>query len=75
MFRVLDVPWYHADMKTHVLKLEATDEKAEIRFDLEFLATLTREQRVRLVLDRSRLLMEMLARNGHPIVPGVSKRA
>jgi uncharacterized iron-regulated protein len=61
-------------VQARILKLEGHDEQKEIEFELDFLLSLTIEQRVQLVLERSRLLLEMLARDGHPIVPGVSKR-
>lgn len=61
-------------MKSRILKMADHDEEREIRFELEFLAGLTVEERVRLVLERSRLLLEMLSENGHPLSPGVAKR-
>ena len=62
-------------MSDTTLKLREHDAEAEIRHELAFLASLTCEERVRLVLDRSRLLLEMMAQSGHPIVPGIAKRA
>lgn len=61
-------------MGTRILKLADHDEEAENRFHLEYLRSLTREQRVQLVIERSRMMLEMLARDGHPIVPGITKR-
>jgi len=61
-------------MKARVLKLKDHDEGREIVFELEFLARLTVEERVDLVLERSRMLYEMLARNGHSVTPGIVKR-
>ena len=66
---------YHRSMKARVLKLKNHDEEREIAFELAFLAGLTVEERVDLVLERSRMLHEMLARNGHTVTPGVVKRA
>ena len=57
-----------------ILKAKGYDESKEIEFELDFLAGLTVEERINLVLERSRLLMDMLADNGHPITPGISKR-
>jgi hypothetical protein len=57
-----------------ILKAEGHDESREIEFELDFLAGLTVEERINLVLERSRLLFDMLADNGHPITPGISKR-
>lgn len=61
-------------MVTRILKLEDHDEDREIRFELDYLASLTEEDRVRLALERSRMLLEMLARDGHPVVPSITKR-
>jgi len=59
---------------THILKMTGHDEQREIDFELAFLATLSVAERVRLALERSRLLVEMLERDGHPIVPGITRR-
>lgn len=58
-----------------VLKMVRHDERTEIEFELGFLASLSIEQRVALVLERSRLLREMLENHGHTLAPGHSKRA
>ena len=57
-----------------ILKAKGYNESKEIEFELDFLAGLTVEERINLVLERSRLLIDMLADNGHPIIPGISKR-
>ncbi|MBM4356438.1 MAG: hypothetical protein FJ109_22025 [Deltaproteobacteria bacterium] len=61
-------------MKARILKLADHDEKKEVELELDFLAELTVEQRVTLVLERSKLLLDMLRDNGYPLSPGVSKR-
>lgn len=61
-------------MGTRILKLEDHDEDREVRFELDYLASLTEADRVRRALERSRLLLEMLARHGHPVVPSITKR-
>jgi len=61
-------------MKAKVLKLAGHDEELERKFELEFLAGLSVEQRVQLVLERSKLLLDMLRENGYPLTPGVIKR-
>ena len=66
--------WYNTGMKTRILKLAEPDERLEIEFELGFLASLDCEDRVRLVLERSRLLREMLDEHGHPRVSGVTKQ-
>jgi hypothetical protein len=62
-------------MAKGILKIAIDDEEQELQFELEFLAGLSVEQRVRLVLERSRLLLDTLRQNGHPITPGVVKRS
>jgi hypothetical protein len=61
-------------MKALVVRDDKLQEQEQIRFELEFFAGLSVEERFRLVLERSKLLVEMLAQNGHPITPGVVKR-
>ena len=67
---------YNDLMKQRILKVSKDDERedVELEFELDFFARLSREELVRLVLERSRLLLEMLAQDGHPVVPGVTKR-
>jgi hypothetical protein len=62
-------------MKTKVTKLAQHDEALERDVELDFLADLTVEQRFELVLERSKLLLDMLRENGHPLTPGVTKRS
>ena len=62
-------------MNTKVTKLAQHDEVLEREVELDFLAELTLEQRLELVLERSRLLLDMLRKNGHPLTPGVTKRS
>lgn len=61
-------------METKVLKLSCHDEEREIQFELDYLQTLSETDRARLALERSRMLMEMLARDGHRILPSITKR-
>lgn len=66
---------YTVCMKTKVTKLAQHDEALERDVELDFLADLTVEQRFELVLERSKLLLDMLRENGHPLTPGVTKRS
>lgn len=62
-------------MKTRILKVHETDDETrEIAFQLDWLRSLTEEERVQLVLEWSRELIESLARNGHPLPAGITKR-
>jgi len=61
-------------MAGKILRLADHEESRETEFEIDYLLSLTVEQRVQLVLERSRLLLEMLASNGHPVVPGIIKR-
>jgi hypothetical protein len=61
-------------MKARVLKIARNKAEDEVEFELSFLASLTVEQRVALVLERSRLLHDMLEQNGHKPAAGISKR-
>jgi hypothetical protein len=66
--------WYNLTMKGRFLKLAKHDLDKEVAFELDFLAGLTVEERVALVLERSALLLEMLTSNGHSQPPGITKR-
>ena len=62
-------------MKAKVIKLAQHDEALELEVELDFLADLTVQQRFELVLERSKLLLDMLRENGYPLTPGVTKRS
>lgn len=49
----------------HVLKLTDQDEDKEIDFELEWLLSLTVQERFQLMIQRTRELNELLERNGH----------
>ena len=51
--------------RTRILKVDGHDEAAETEFELDFLRSLTTEERFDMVLKRSREMLEMLIRNGH----------
>lgn len=58
-----------------ILKLDHHDPDVERRFELDFLLSLTREERVALMLERSRLLREQMRPHEHPDAPRIVKRA
>jgi hypothetical protein len=57
-----------------VLKLADDDPEAERRFELDFLLSLTRDERVALMLERSRILREQMRPHERPDAAGVFKR-
>jgi hypothetical protein len=48
-----------------ILKLAHNDEKRELEFELDYLQSLTTEQRYALMFQRSREMMERMIRHGH----------
>lgn len=59
----------------HVLKLTDHDEDKEIDFELEWLLSLTTQERFQLMIQRTRELNELLERNGHRKPFEIIKRA
>ena len=59
---------------THILKVTEPDEQREVDFELDWLATLTEAQRFELMLERSRLLQQMLVQHGHREAPAIIRR-
>ena len=57
-----------------VLKLEKDDERQEIKFELDYLASLTTRQRFQMMAQKSREMILLLKRNGHRKSPQVVKR-
>ena len=61
---------------TRILKVspdEQSDER-ELAFELDFLASLTVEQRFQLMFDRSREMTELLRAHGHADTSSIVKR-
>ncbi|HKB70442.1 MAG TPA: hypothetical protein VKH46_06320 [Thermoanaerobaculia bacterium] len=56
------------------LSAEEQDEDRELHFDLDFLASLTTQQRFDLMFERSREMAEMLRANGHSEASSIVKR-
>jgi hypothetical protein len=50
---------------TRILKLARHDEEAQREFEIDFLLSLTTQERFEMVLRHSREMLEMLIRNGH----------
>ena len=57
-----------------VLKLEKDDERKEIQFELDYLASLTTRQRFKMMLKKSREMLLLLKQNGHRKSTQVIKR-
>ncbi|MDH4201598.1 MAG: hypothetical protein OEV87_01750 [Phycisphaerae bacterium] len=57
-----------------VLKLEKDDEQQEIKFELDYLASLTTRQRFKMMLKKSREMLLLLKQNGHRKSTQVIKR-
>jgi len=51
------------------------DGKRELEFELDYLATLTVQERFEMMFRRSRQMREMLERHGHPRVAEIFKRS
>jgi hypothetical protein len=61
---------------SHILKVgrNEQDEDRELEFELDYLATLTVQQRFEMMFERARLIQEMLERHGHRRPAEIVKR-
>ena len=57
-----------------VLKLKKDDERQEIKFELDYLASLTTRQRFQMMAQKSREMILLLKQNGHRKSTQVIKR-
>ena len=57
-----------------VLKLKKDDERQEIEFELDYLASLTTRQRFQMMAQKSREMLLLLKQNGHRKSTQVIKR-
>lgn len=57
-----------------ILKIDTDDEEKEIDFEIDYLLSLTVEQRFHMMFQRSKELAEMLVKNGHRKSPEIIKR-
>jgi len=57
-----------------ILVLDKHDEDKEIEFELNYLATLTTNERISLMENKSKELKSILKKNGHRKTPQVIKR-
>lgn len=61
--------------KTRILKLVHDDPEREFEFELEYLMSLTTQQRYKMMFERSREMMERMIRYGHIKPVEIIKRA
>ena len=57
-----------------VLKLEKDDEQREIEFELDYLTSLTTQQRFQMMIQKSREMILLLRRNEHRKSTQIIKR-
>ena len=57
-----------------ILKLEKDDERKEIEFELDYLTSLTTQQRFQMMIQKSREMVLLLRRNGHRKSTQIIKR-
>ena len=50
---------------TRVLKLSADDEEKELEFELEYLSSLTFEERLKMMTEKSREMLKQMIDHGH----------
>ncbi|MFO7866281.1 MAG: hypothetical protein R6V02_05650 [Candidatus Aminicenantes bacterium] len=60
--------------KKGILVLDRDNEKEEIEFELNYLSTLSTQERFALMIEKSRELKTNLEKNGHRRTPTVIKR-
>jgi len=60
--------------KNTILKLIDSDEEKEIQFELDYLFSLTVQERFRLMMNRNRELLTILEKNGHRRSSEIIKR-
>ena len=59
---------------THILKLDDQNEEQEIEFELSWLLSLSLQERFRLMLKKTKELIELAERNGHGRPAQIIKR-
>ena len=60
--------------KNTILKLADSDEEKEIQFELDYLFSLTVQERFWLMMNRNRELLNILEKNGHRRSSEIIKR-
>ncbi len=60
--------------KMPILKLDKSDERKEIDFELDFLTSLSRKERFEMMLRKTREIRDLLENSGHREAPRIIKR-
>ena len=60
--------------KNTILKLSESDEEKEIQFELDYLFSLTVQERFQMMMNRNRELLDILEKNGHRKTSEIIKR-
>ena len=60
--------------KNTILKLSDSDEEKEIQFELDYLFSLTVQERFQMMMNRNRELLDILEKNGHRRTSEIIKR-
>lgn len=61
-------------LKTYILKLDKADEEKEIEFELNYLMSLSIEERFLLMEEKSKQIKKLLEQNGHRRPDKIIKR-
>ena len=61
--------------QTKILKVKSDDPEAELNHELDFMASLTIQQRYDMMIQRSNEIKEMLIKNGHRKSSEIIKRS
>ena len=59
---------------THLLKLSSDDEKKELEFELDYLSSLTFEERLLMMTEKSREMLKQMIDHGHRRAVEIIKR-
>jgi hypothetical protein len=60
--------------KSHILKLPADDEKKELEFEIDYLSSLTFEDRLKMMREKSREMLKQMIDHGHRRPFEITKR-
>jgi hypothetical protein len=60
--------------KAHLLKLSSNDEEKELEFELDYLSSLTFEERLKMMREKSRKMLKQMIDHGHRRAVEIIKR-
>jgi len=58
----------------HILKLSSDDEEKELEFELDYLSSLTFEERLKMMREKSREMLKQMIEHGHRRAVEIIKR-